>query len=330
MISRIAPLLLTVFAFSCVSEVAFAQQNWAKELFEIKKHDFGPVSRGSKAEYRFQFTNTTGKDIVVSKLKSSCGCTSPSMKQGRIKPGEVGEIIAKFNTDSFIGLKSAVVTVVFGEPSFAEVQLNVSGFIRTDVTLNPAEINFGSFRAGESKPITVTVSYAGSVDWKIEDVRSQFQHLQVSLSNRTKTSSGYKYDMKVGLKESTPIGSFRERMTLVTNEQSVKLVSLDVVGKVDPDLILTPESVSIGAIRKSASIVKRIVLRGPAAFEITEVKSKDRRFQFKKPVGKKPLHFVTMTFTAGQVPGKVLETIEIKTDLKGGRTAECQVSGEVL
>lgn len=322
--------LLAAGCFVSLASPAIAQQDWAKQLFAETSHDFGAVSRGSGAEYHFHFKNTLDKDILITKLQTSCGCTQPSIAKGRIKPGEEGDVVAKFNTTSFTGQKSAVVTVVFAEPKPTEVQLNVSGFIRTDVVVEPAEVNFGSFRDGDAKPITLKISYTGNTTWQIQDVRSQFGQLQVSLQRRQPSQQGVAYEMKVGLKKGTPVGEFRERMTLVTNEQETPTIALEVLGRVEPDLILTPASLNLGSVPKGGMVSKRLVLRGPEAFEVKDIKCKDLRFQFTKPEGKKALHFVNVQFSSGQAPGKIFDSIEIQTDLNGGSDASCPVSGEVL
>lgn len=322
---------ILVFAGLLSPDLAQSQQNWAKDLFEVSKHDFGPVGRGAKAEYRFKVKNTLGQDVVISKLRTSCRCTEPSIANGRIAPGEESSIVAKFNTDSFTGMRSATVTVVFAEPRFAEVQLLVTGFVRTDVVINPVEVNFGEFRDGESRPVKFSVSYAGKADWMIKDVRSHYKFLQVAMSERQKTDVGYRYTMDIGLKEGAPVGSFRDRFTIVTNETNLETISVDVMGNVRPELILSPSSLSLGPVQKGSVTSKRLVLRGGVTpFEVTDVKAKDLRFQFTKPEGKKTLHFITVNFAAGQVPGEVNEEITIVTDLKGGKETVCKVSGKVL
>ena len=51
-----------------------------------------------------------------------------------------GEIIAEFNTRDHRGHKAATIKVRFDKPFPAEVQLQVTGFIRTDVVLQPGAI----------------------------------------------------------------------------------------------------------------------------------------------------------------------------------------------
>ena len=120
-----------------------AAQQWAQKMFSATKHDFGPVARGSKAEFEFQVENVFKEDIHIAAVRSSCGCTSPSVTHDTLKTYEKGAIVAKLNTASFLGHRSATITVVIDKPYYAEVQLQVSGFIRSDVVFEPGLINFG-------------------------------------------------------------------------------------------------------------------------------------------------------------------------------------------
>ena len=56
-----------------------------------------------------------------------------SGENATLKTYEKGAIIAHFNTDTFSGQRGATLTVTIDKPFYAQVQLHVSGFIRTDV-----------------------------------------------------------------------------------------------------------------------------------------------------------------------------------------------------
>ena len=74
-------------------------QEWARKMFKVTEHDFGSVARGAKAEFRFVFENLYLEDIHVSDVRTSCGCTTPSVETPLLKTYEQGAILAHFNTD---------------------------------------------------------------------------------------------------------------------------------------------------------------------------------------------------------------------------------------
>jgi hypothetical protein len=76
-------------------------------------------------------------------------------------------------------------------------------------------------------------------------------------------------------------------------------------------------------------VTKQLVVRGNQPFSIQSVKCDNNSFQFDVPNGAKKLHFVPISFTAGSHPGKVAQSIEIKTDLNGGAAASCTATATV-
>ena len=125
-----AKLILAGGLISTSNPFAYAQQkNWAAEMFKTLDHDFRTVGRGTKSEFHFELQNKFQEDVHIAAVRTSCGCTTPSISKKTLKTLESGAIIAKFNTDTFIGPKAATVTVVFDRPYYAEVQLKVKGFI---------------------------------------------------------------------------------------------------------------------------------------------------------------------------------------------------------
>ncbi len=78
-------------------------QEWARKMFKVTEHDFGTVAAGAKAEYRFVFENLYLEEVHVAGVRTSCGCTTPSIENPTLKTYEKGAIVAKFNTPLFRG-----------------------------------------------------------------------------------------------------------------------------------------------------------------------------------------------------------------------------------
>jgi len=80
--------------------------------------------------------------------------------------------------------RGATITVTIDEPFFAEVQLQVRGYIRSDVVFTPGTVDFGSVATGDGGAAELDVTYTGSDDWEIVDVRSANEFLEVELARR--------------------------------------------------------------------------------------------------------------------------------------------------
>ncbi|WP_299128450.1 DUF1573 domain-containing protein [uncultured Winogradskyella sp.] len=66
------------------------------ELDKVE-HDFGTIMNGTPVETIFKYKNTGESMLVVSNIKSTCGCTVPSNYTREVKPGEEGQFTVKFN-----------------------------------------------------------------------------------------------------------------------------------------------------------------------------------------------------------------------------------------
>lgn len=317
------PLLLAI------SSQASAQE-WAKKMFTVTKHEFGTVARGSKQEYRFQLKNVYKEDVHITGVESSCGCTTPKVTKDTLKTFETSDVVAVFNTRSFLGSKAATLTVKFDKPYYAEVQLTVDGYIRSDVVFDPGVIEFGSLDAGEGGATKVSIAYAGRGDWKIEDVLSANRHFEVELDETYRGGGRVKYDMTVRLKPNAPVGYIHDQLVIVTDDSSIKKVSVPVEGQVMSPMTVSPASLFLGVLKPGESVKKRIVVRGNKPFRILNVKCSDPSIQVEKPSdASKSLHFLPVVYIAGQEEGNIVDTIEIVTDLGSGICAECVATATI-
>jgi hypothetical protein len=78
---------------------AMAQENVAKIEFKTDTIDYGIIEKGSNGVRVFEFTNTGNAPLIITDVKSTCGCTIPKKPDGPIMPGETGQIEVKYDTN---------------------------------------------------------------------------------------------------------------------------------------------------------------------------------------------------------------------------------------
>lgn|GEM_PF-137884 len=88
--------LLTVFAFGTA---AYSQRGPKIEfLNKDNTVDYGTVTKEADSGVRtFEFKNTGDAPLIISDVKSTCGCTVPSKPTQPIMPGKTGKIDVKYN-----------------------------------------------------------------------------------------------------------------------------------------------------------------------------------------------------------------------------------------
>ncbi len=88
-----------------------AQDKVAKIKFKTETIDYGTIEKGADGVRVFEFTNTGDAPLVITKVKSTCGCTVPKKPEEPIMPGETGEIEVKYDTKRLgVIMKTILVT----------------------------------------------------------------------------------------------------------------------------------------------------------------------------------------------------------------------------
>ena len=95
--------LIALMAF-----VGFAANAQAEISFKSETVNYGEIAKGSDGVRVFTFTNTGNAPLIISEVKSSCGCTVPEKPDGPIAPGESNTIQVKYDTNRVGPIRKSV------------------------------------------------------------------------------------------------------------------------------------------------------------------------------------------------------------------------------
>ncbi|MEQ6120543.1 DUF1573 domain-containing protein [Reichenbachiella sp. MALMAid0571] len=108
-------ILLFLFTFICMSTHGQSRSSEsgkkAKITFDETSHDFGDIKQGDQVSYTFSFKNTGEESLVISKVRTTCGCTAPYWPKEPIAPGKTDKIKITFNSKGKMGHQHKVITV---------------------------------------------------------------------------------------------------------------------------------------------------------------------------------------------------------------------------
>ena len=65
--------------------------------FNETEHDFGTIPNGIPVKTVFKYKNVGSSPLVVSDVKSTCGCTVPTDYTREVMPGQEGQFTVEFN-----------------------------------------------------------------------------------------------------------------------------------------------------------------------------------------------------------------------------------------
>ena len=122
--------------FVCLLFSLVAMSQKAAISFDVKEHDFGTVKeKDGNVTYVFNFKNKGNAPLVISNVKASCGCTTPSWTKEPIEAGKKGVITVTYNTAGKSGRFTKTITV-----STNDSQEPVILVIKGEVIPKPANV----------------------------------------------------------------------------------------------------------------------------------------------------------------------------------------------
>ena len=131
-----------------VTPTAPPNPNAPEIKFVTDTHDYGTITKGANGDCSFAFNNTGKEPLILSNVKSSCGCTTPSWTKDPVLPGKTGKIDVHYDTNR-LGQISKSITVTSNAKT-ATVILMIKG----NVIDNPSEIT-------PDKPVNNSVAPTG-------------------------------------------------------------------------------------------------------------------------------------------------------------------------
>jgi outer membrane biosynthesis protein TonB len=135
-------LFICAFALAFLCSAGFAQKAKTAETpttaepkttvgpdisFEKTVHDYGTIEKGANGDCEFAFTNVGDEPLILSDVKASCGCTTPSWPREPIAPGEKGTIKVHYDTQRMGSINKSVTVTSNGKTD--RVVLRITGNI---------------------------------------------------------------------------------------------------------------------------------------------------------------------------------------------------------
>ena len=212
-----------------------AQQNPTLK-FKEERWDFGNVKQGKVLTHVFRFDNTGDAPLIISNVRTSCGCAAALISNREIAPGKTGEIKVTFNTKGYAGNQTKLIYVDSNDPRRPKTQLAVKAAIevppRPQVELDRYSIDLGLILESEPIETEAKISNPGQQELSVE-----FSHKSTAffvggkeVSPPLKLAPGENITVSMRITPRRAVGLMREYVLLRTNDPMRPNLSLYVSG----------------------------------------------------------------------------------------------------
>jgi uncharacterized protein (DUF58 family) len=194
---------------------------------EAALFNFGQVAEGSKTEHTFRFQNTGDSPLIISKVRSSCGCTAALLSAKELAPGEWGELKTTFNSRGFQGAVTKTVYVYSNDPDQQKSGFRLQGVVQKELLVTPARLQFSAGKDKAPFAATINLRNDGTTQLFLFDLKTTSGELQADLSS-AQLAPGESAEIAVRLAPDTDKHRFAGYVTLRTSSPRTPTVRIPV------------------------------------------------------------------------------------------------------
>ena len=112
--------------FACVAFSAVGECGGPRLVVDQPEHSFGRIPNDRGVEHVFKVKNTGDRPLVITGVRTSCGCTAAMMESSVIEPGGTGNLRVSFSPKGGKTPVTRSITVSSNDPVKKDFTLKVS------------------------------------------------------------------------------------------------------------------------------------------------------------------------------------------------------------
>ncbi len=172
---------------------------------ENDSHDFGKSGPAKRLNCEYSFKNAGTAPLVITKIQSTCGCTIPKIKGGKLlkdkstvfEPGQSGKISLIFTTPNYEGPVTKHLYIISNDPKNPRYELKIKANIEFSVVTTPKSFNL-SLKTDNAGIGPITIKSKDGKEFSILGFSSMRNAITAEF-NRTKKATEFTIYPKVDL-----------------------------------------------------------------------------------------------------------------------------------
>lgn len=246
-------------------------------LVEEASYDFGTVYEGDEVQHAYAVKNTGDADLVLTKVKTSCGCTVAEYTEEPIPPGGEGVVDIVFKTRSKKGSQKKSIFVHTNDPRTPQQKLFIQGHVQPEFWIEPRDrIDLGVIERGETiEPQVVTVKWLADLDVDITGIVIRNDAISVEQEPwEDGEHKGAKLTVKVddvaALLRAGQVSRVNESIQIQTDNPKFARQFLFVSGRIKREVLVKPHAITFGVAKPGENAERRLQVLGEDGFQLTE------------------------------------------------------------
>ncbi len=215
----------------------------AKAFVETDVFDFGVLDRSREGRHDFVVENHGSDDLTLTVNRTSCTCTGVDVSEKVVKPGGKSIITVHWKSDTPSPTFKQGASILTNDPEMPEIFFTVKGLFTSPVMVEPGMLVFPPINIGRDSQSSFRVYGFEKQPLELNEIRfSDTEHFEVATEPAElnaidradpifqKATNVLQVNVKV--KPGLPLGSYQERLLLITNYEKEPELEFFVKGNI--------------------------------------------------------------------------------------------------
>lgn len=252
-------------------DIEFSEELW----------DFGTIRQGDVVTHVFEVRNIGGTELVISRVRTSCGCAAALLSSPEIAPGSSSQIKVSFNSSGYEGKTSKYVYVESNDPDKPLRKLTITAIVKVHpkptINLTKDSWDFGLITQGERPTSILLVKNTGEQELVISEIETS-SHRTTKLLSAHNIPPGKIGEIKISYDSTEQKGLVEEYLYIISNDPSREIIVFPITGyimELKPELTIFPIFLNLGTINQGEKYTAIIKLKnwGKKKIQIVNISS---------------------------------------------------------
>jgi hypothetical protein len=245
--------------------------------FDDTVHEFGTVFENKDVEHSFRFENKGEANLLIEKVKTTCGCTVADYTKEPIAPGESGTVDVVFKTRRRKGVQKKTIFVYTNDPQQPQAKLELSGKVQPLFWMDPGDrVNLGEVERGQKiEDHKIRLVWLPDIDLKIENIQPRNPGIEVTQEPfEDGENRGIELTIRIpdvaALGNAGQLGRINESIQIETNNDAFRRQFVFVTGTLKREVMVRPHAITFGIARPGADAVRKVTVEAAEGFSLEE------------------------------------------------------------
>lgn len=198
--------------------------------------DFGKIKEDERPIHIFTIKNIGREELIISRVRASCGCTATMLSSDHIQPGQKAELQVTFNPTGYNGIVKKDITIESNDPKLSTTKVTIIAEVEPipspQAFFSDSQWDLGLISQGDFPTFTFTIENKGERDLIINKVDAS-EYIQYDTGIPLTILPGKKQEVTFTYNSSQhELGEARESVRIYCNDPRREALSLRIDGYV--------------------------------------------------------------------------------------------------